>query len=362
MNDTFIYMRKKIGILSMLVLGILCIGYGSVEIFTHSSTLSLATHSDRNALMAAAANSTEAENDQLIIEPNDGTKTVLSLINSASQSIDLVIYELSDPDIEDALSAASKRGVTVRVLLNQGYYGVPSKSNTNQDAYDYLQSHGVEVHWTPSSFALTHQKSLSIDGKTALIMTFNLDPQYYATSRDFGVLDYDSEDIRAIDSTFNADWANTPLLTNSGDDLVWSPGSTAAILSIINGAKATIDVYNEEMSSEDVVQALSAAEKRGVKVRVIMTYSSKWKSDFTQLAAAGVAIETFKDSKKSPVYIHAKTIISDTSFVFLGSENFSSSSLTKNRELGLLILNPTIANSIESVFGNDWAQAESFSS
>jgi hypothetical protein len=119
MNDTFIYMRKKIGILSMLVLGILCIGYGSVEIFTHSSTLSLATHSDRNALMAAAANSTEAENDQLIIEPNDGTKTVLSLINSASQSIDLVIYELSDPDIEDALSAASKRGVTVRVLLNQ---------------------------------------------------------------------------------------------------------------------------------------------------------------------------------------------------------------------------------------------------
>ncbi len=102
----------------------------------------------------------------LITEPAAGVTPVLNLINTAKHSVDLVMYELEDPGIEQALVTAQSRGVKVRVLLNGGYYGKPEAIQPNQTAYNYLQNHHVPVHWTPKYFALTHQKTLVIDGST----------------------------------------------------------------------------------------------------------------------------------------------------------------------------------------------------
>jgi cardiolipin synthase len=320
------------------------------------------TMPSRNALTAAVENSAAAANDSLVTQPDDGNATVLSMIAGASTSVDLVMYELTDTDVEKALADAEKRGVTVRVLLNQGYYGAAStadKQVVNQAAYDYLQSATVAVQWTPSTFALTHEKSMVVDNSKALIMTYNLQPKYYATSRDFGIIDSDPADITAMNTTFTNDWGNVVATAPTGDDLVWSPNSETSLVALINSATKTLDVYNEEMSDENIVKALLAAQKRGVTVRVVMTYSSQWKDELTELTSGGVGVRTYPDTKKAPVYIHAKVIIADAQNMFVGSENFSSTSLSKNRELGILISNTTIANSIELVFEKDWNTATS---
>jgi len=62
--------------------------------------------------------------DKLITEPGDGMTQVLNVIQGATKSIDLVMYELEDTQIESALVLAEKRGIAVRVLLNEGYYGL----------------------------------------------------------------------------------------------------------------------------------------------------------------------------------------------------------------------------------------------
>lgn len=58
-------------------------------------------------------------------------------------------------------------------------------------------------------------------------------------------------------------------------------------------------------------------------------------------------------------YIHGKVIEADygtpEAKVFIGSENFSNTSLNENRELGLIISDPTILSSIESTFTSDFA-------
>ena len=122
----------------------------------------------------------------LITEPQAGVAPVLSALRGARHQVDMVMYEDEDSQVNAALAADEHRGVKVRVLLNGGYYGEGSKEN--QTAYTYLQAHSVPVKWTPSYFALTHQKTLLVDGR-AYIFTFNLTPQYYASSRDFGVID-----------------------------------------------------------------------------------------------------------------------------------------------------------------------------
>src|SRR6185437_11560088 len=116
----------------------------------------------------------------LITEPDDTVQPVVQAIQNAHTSVDLVIYELEDPQVEQALADAQSRGVQVRVLLdNLDSFG----NYPNDAAYTFLQSHNVPIEWSPNYFPLTHQKTLIVDDTEAMIMTFNLSPQYYASSR-----------------------------------------------------------------------------------------------------------------------------------------------------------------------------------
>jgi len=285
----------------------------------------------------------------LITEPDAGIASVLTLIKNATSSIDLVMYELKDKTIADALLDTQKRGVAVRVLLNEGYYG--KEETLNEPAYEYLKSEGVDVRWTPNIFALTHQKTLIVDKSKALIMTFNFAPEYYATARDFAILDTDQNDVSAIENTFTSDWSDQNTLAGDGDDLVWSPGSDGNLLLLINSAKKQIDIYNEEMADSSIINALINAEKRGVNVNVVMTYESTDKNAFAELKNSGVNLHLFHGEK---FYIHAKMILADDDYAFLGSENFSYTSLNQNRELGIFLSDPTIINSLYKTFYTDF--------
>ena len=196
----------------------------------------------------------------LITEPGPGDRPFLQAVQSAQSSADLVMYELSDPTFEQALVSAEKRGVQVRVLLNGGYYG--GGSSANEAAYSYLKANGVPIRWSPSRFALTHQKTLVADDKTAYIMTLNLVDQDYSTSRDFAVADTNSQDVSAIEATFTADWNNQSIKPSDGVDLVWSPGALDSELSLINSVRHTLDIYNEEMDDSAVTSALAAGPPR----------------------------------------------------------------------------------------------------
>jgi cardiolipin synthase len=339
-----------------LMVGALAVVIGLSIFFGHTKSRPAAA--PRDVIKAADEHSAAARNDSLIVEPDAGMEPVLSAIRAATSSVDAVMYEINDQDIEQALADAQTRGVAVRVLLNHGYLGKPSIKNAS--AYAYFTSHHVPVRWTSSSFALTHQKTLLVDKKVALILTFNFVPKYYKTSRDFGVVDPDAADVSAIASTFAADWTDTAKTDDPGDDLVWSPNSKDALLSFIGTAKKTLEVYNEEMADQDIIQALMAASQRGAAVEIIMAYSSKWKDAFSELSNAGVQIHVYK--RKRPLYIHAKAMVADNTYVFVGSENFSSNSLLKNRELGLIISSPILAHSLLATFKTDWANALPYSS
>lgn len=305
----------------------------------------------RSAAVAPASSSQLT----LITEPQDGIAPILSAVEGARREIDMVMYEDSDAQVDSALAADARRGVDVRVLLNGGYYGRGGFPQ-NDVAYRYLKGHGVPVRWTPPYFALTHQKTLIVDGR-AYILTFNLTPQYYASTRDFGVIDTDEADDAAIERTFDADWSRRPITAPQGADLVWSPGSQAAQVSLIASATGWLDIYNEEMDSAAIEDALEADAHRGVDVRVVMTADSSWNSAFAQLEGAGVHVSTY--AANAALYIHAKMILTPAR-AFLGSENFSTASTNDNRELGLITSDETIRASLSRTFNADFTNATPF--
>ena len=58
---------------------------------------------------------------------------------------------------------------------------------------------------------------------------------------------------------------------------------------------------------------------------------------------------------KSPLYMHAKMIVSNSE-AFVGSENFSQTSLEVNREMGLLLGGRDIGE-LQTQFDRDWNRA-----
>ena len=69
----------------------------------------------------------------VLAEPQAGSAPFIRLIDGARTSIELTMYELFDPQVEQALAGAAHRGVDVRVLLNGGYYS--RHEATNATAY-----------------------------------------------------------------------------------------------------------------------------------------------------------------------------------------------------------------------------------
>jgi phosphatidylserine/phosphatidylglycerophosphate/cardiolipin synthase-like enzyme len=288
----------------------------------------------------------------LITEPGAGFSPVYGLINGARHSIDLTMYELSDHVAEDDLAAAARRGVSVRVVLDH------KEARTNSAAYQYLGSHAVRVTWSSARYQYTHQKTMVTDGSQAIIMTANLTSKYYPTSRDFLVTDASPADVSAIISVFNADFTHARVTPGDGQDLVWSPTDAQdRLLGVINGAAHSLRIYSEEMADATVEKALIKTANRGVDVQVCgENTGGQYDRAFAKLAKGGVHISYY--SSPDGFYIHGKVIAADygsaQAKVFIGSENFSSTSFNRNRELGLITANGTVMTSIARTFAADF--------
>ncbi len=279
---------------------------------------------------------------------------IYSLMSSAQHTLDMTMYELSDPQAVEILEADAHRGVIVRVLLDSDY-----ESSYNRPAFTSLSSNGVQVRWAPAG-TIFHQKTITVDDRTSVIMTLNLTSAHYPTSRDFAVITTDGQDVAAIEQVFNEDWSGSgpPAAGPVGLDLVWSPGGQGPIVSLIDSARSSLVVENEEMDDSAVIGALEAAAQRGVSVEVVMTYSPSWVGAFGQLVDAGVKVSTYPSD--GSLYIHAKVVVADGASLFLGSQNFSISSLDYNRELGIITSDPALAGAVSQTVSADFAGATPF--
>ena len=295
----------------------------------------------------------------LIVEPGAGFSRVYSLISGARRTIDVTMYEFSDTTAEHDLAAAAKRGVRVRVILDRRARSVNSRANS------YFRSHGVAVTWSSSDYRYTHQKTVIIDGTKAVIMTANLTSRYYATSRDFLVTDTERADVSAIATVFNADFKKKAVRPGDGSDLVWSPtDSQDHLIGLINGATSSLRIYSEEMGDRTVENALIRAAKRGVDVQVCGEKRAASTTARSPSWPAGIRISYYSSS--TGFYIHGKVVEADYGTkhgkIFIGSENFSNTSLNQNRELGLIISSHAVMSAIAATFASDFRNGKHWSS
>ena len=111
------------------------------------------------------------QSPRLIVEPDDGLDPVREFIHSAQNSLLIKQFTFTEPSLIAAVIDRKNAGVDVRVMLNAARSG---GDRANDETFEQLQSAGVAVKWSSSKFYVTHEKSIVVDEKAALVATFNL--------------------------------------------------------------------------------------------------------------------------------------------------------------------------------------------
>jgi len=285
----------------------------------------------------------------LFIEPEAGAQPVVAALRQAESSILMKMYLLTEREVIAALKDAVARGVSVRVMLEEDPYGF----GNNEAVFADLQAAGVRVKWGNPTFRLTHEKSIVVDERLALIMTLNLTHSAFTSNREYGIIDVNPDHVAEIVEVFNADWERRAP-TIGAPDLVWSPvNAREGVLALIDGAAESLDLEQLEMQDEEVEDRLIAAAERGVRVRVVTSPGMEANEPgLERIAAGGVEVRYL-----GKPLVHAKLIIADGRRALVGSVNLSTASLDFNRELGIIVDDEAVVETLASTFERDWAAA-----
>jgi len=297
----------------------------------------------------------------LYIEPHAGPAPIVQLIQSARREVSVGVYYLSDRPILRALKAAHERGVDVRVIIEGKPYGMQPWQVKKEERE--IKATGATLHLAPYRFtshgdhyAFYHAKYVCSFHECE-IGTANFDWSAFHRNREYLYVTKDPAVVKAANTVFHADWTaaqggnqRAPAWTHRV--LVLSPGTSAAqIISVID-QPGPIEIESEEMGPYR--PTLDAIARKGHLARVILPASinAEDKRDVAFLRAHGVQVRLMP---VKPIYIHAKAVISSNE-AFVGSENFSATSLEDNREMGLL-LNGRPVSELQAQFNRDWARA-----
>jgi cardiolipin synthase A/B len=294
----------------------------------------------------------------LLQEPQAGYSVFTKLIDGAQKSVRMTMYALTATDVVQALSNAHQRGADVRVILDAAFRG----RKTNQSAYDQLSAAGVGVVWAPSS-RIVHQKSMVIDDSAAVVSTANLEPKFYPTSRDAVIEVSMPEEVSAIASTFDADYASAgaglPSQAIPAPHLIWSPAARSVFIKVIESAKSTVWASSEELKDRPIVIALRNAAARGVDCRIVLNADARDTSPVRELTQAGCQVHLMPTTSKG-LYMHEQIMLADQDSLIVGSQNLSTMSLLENRELALQIGKadaPKLVAAVQAQFESDFANA-----
>ena len=153
--------------------------------------------------------------------------------------------------------------------------------------------------------------------------------------------------------------AATPINQGASFDIGFSPnqGSLPLVIKAINSAQKSIHVAAYSFTSKPIAEALLAASKRGVDVKVIAdekSNSGKY-SATTYLANNNVPV---KLDGNYPIF-HHKFMVIDGVNLETGSFNYSAAAASKNAENVLVLWNvPAIAATYENQWNNLWNEAQ----
>ncbi|MFC4624348.1 cardiolipin synthase [Daeguia caeni] len=322
---------------------------------------------------------------------DDAYAAMLAAIAGAKRSVFLETYIFDrDPiglKFVEALGAAVKRGVEVRVLVDSvgARYSFPSivkllkENGIRVDVFNGNIIIGLRL---PYANLRTHRKILVVDGQIAFTGGMNIRAGFtHAYAGDAAAVDtHFRVEGPAVADLFHIvaeDWRFTTKELLSGE--AWQiaaprnpPGSGTLIRVVASGPDRNIETNHRMMMGafsiaqehilimspyllpdRELISALVTAARRGVSVDIVVPGVNNLKlvdramrAQFDQLLKGGCRIW-----RAGGAFNHSKLMTIDGAWSYVGSSNLDPRSLRLNFEVDMEILDHTMARQVEERIG-----------
>jgi cardiolipin synthase len=315
-------------------------------------------------------------------------------------NLETYIFDQDSVGIEfaDLLIDMRKRGVIVNVLYDSvGTFGTP------QAFFDRMKDAGITlVAFNPISPAARvgkwelnnrdHRKLMVVDGKVAFTGGINISSTY-ANSSFFGSrrsptegaagkfgwrdthIKVEGPAVAALQWSFVNNWVRQqagelpeanyfPAQAPAGDKIVRVLASDPdsgfeiykSLVLAISESKNSIHITSAYfVPDQQIVEALCAAARRGVDVRLVLPNVTDHglilhagRAFYAQLLTSGVKIYHLQVA-----VLHAKTAVIDGNWSTIGSANIDRRSFIHNYELNVIVLDPAFGQEMENAFSED---------
>ena len=307
-------------------------------------------------------------------------QALLYNIENSKSTIDFAILGFENQEeILRALINAKKRGVKVRAVVDSN----PVSGDVYCHTYKIRENFDTRDDNSPS---IMHNKFFIFDGQKVLTTSANISSTgvggynsnigFIINSKVIASL-YTKEFEQMFEGKFHLDKEKIFLenftFQNNSLSVYFSPNSDilTPILNQIKSAKSEICVAAFYLTQRDILSELILAQKRGVRVYVIIDALGAWqfRERINPLRSANIKVKSENWGGKN----HQKNILIDSCTLISGSANFSKNAVIKNDENVLIIKSCALGkkyreyffklyNSLDEKYLKLYPQAESLES
>lgn len=328
-----------------------------------------------------------------LVDGDEAFPKMMEAIRKAERSISLVTFIIDDDEVGrgilDLLAEKAKAGVTVRVLYDRfgSTYAIwrglfrRYRNIKNLSLVGWTQANPLKRQFQVN--LRNHRKILVVDGRQAFIGGINLHNAHKTCGNQPAIRDYHfsvrGPIVHDLQYTFMRDWFfmtdddPSVLLKEDNFPPLKSVGSHA--MRVVNGGPASemeaiADVFFMAIVAarrqvlavtpyfvphRDIVGAMRAAALRGVDVKLVVPKHNNHvaagfasRSLYEDLLGAGVRI-----FERRPPFMHAKALLVDDVFAFIGTSNLDVRSFRLDYETNLAVCNSGFAEQLKSLVLED---------
>jgi cardiolipin synthase len=318
---------------------------------------------------------------------DDAYGAMLEAIGSAQRSLLLETYIFDRDQIGrrfiEALSAAAKRGVEVRVLIDAvgARYSVPSVLGMLQEGgvtVDVFNGNVISGLRLPYANLRTHRKIMVIDGAIAFTGGMNIreafskefsgdDCAFDTHFRVTGPVVADLLAVSAADWQFSTGerleseaWKVPAPEADAGSPVIVRTVSSGPDRSVETNHKMLMGAFSVARSSikiaspyflpdRELITALITAARRGVEVDIVVPSANNLKLvDLAMTAQFDQMLKNYcRIWRASGAFNHSKLMAIDGCWSYVGSSNIDPRSLRLNFEVDLEVLDRPFAQALE---------------
>ncbi len=295
---------------------------------------------------------------------------LIRAIDASKVSIDIAIHGLALREIAAALLRAKKRGVRVRIVMNQTHVFPEKPRDTRTAEVQMLLDQGFEMKMLRGGdmFGVMHNKIAIFDGQILETGSYNWTHAADTWHWENAMFHAEQSRIKAHQAYWNWMWSIASKIPKKAPALptpipegqphpalppapqdperpvrfngeafpgqAFSPGAvTAHLVRAIDASRTSIDLANFSFTSEDLRDALLRAKGRGVAIRIVFDAQQyRYLTEMHWFAENGfdILLSSGKDGEKG--VMHNKFALFDGAMLEAGSFNWTRNGERNNYE------------------------------